>query len=461
MKALLIGFTKEEYDDDLKMIQGLLLPKLFFNFNHHEMDITQILMDEGPFHYVLMNIDDRDLHVERIYQTINDIIGSRPYLFIGTSLSQKSLLTDELLNDQKSNFVLSKPIVPIEFRKSIAQCEMWIKDQDFEDSILDASNDDMRSMRIKNFFLYEQLPYDVYLELTPGKFGKIISKNQFYSHQLIQSYAKKHVKFLYLKKDEHLKLLDTFIKNLLVVYRSKKIERSKLVKLHLKTIYFVREFLRALSVTQEINELVRLLSESIGQLVKTSKQSLIEILLEIDCENGIDFAESSLFTIYITEHLTKKLEWQSDMTRLRLVLAGILHDISLDNMELIKIFNLNDPLLNQFSEEDIISYKDHPFRAQEIARLFNGVTELDFIVKQHHEHPTGEGFPQQLNTSNLTSISCIFIIATQFVSHLSRHKDGLVNKKDILKQMNKIYYQGNFKDPMKALTKILEQDPTL
>lgn len=76
-------------------------------------------------------------------------------------------------------------------------------------------------MRLRNFYLFEQVPYDVYIELTSTKFGKVITKDKFYSHQIIQNYSRKNIKYLYLRKDEHLKFLDTSIKNLLKIYDAK------------------------------------------------------------------------------------------------------------------------------------------------------------------------------------------------------------------------------------------------
>jgi response regulator RpfG family c-di-GMP phosphodiesterase len=454
LKAILIGFNKEESLDDLKIVDSIISKDHYENYNS-ELDLTNVLTDEGPFTYVVMNIDERGISPFKLYELITEIIGLRPFIFMGSLTSIKSQLSDDLLNAQKINYVIKKPIVPLELRKAIAQCEMWAKDEDFEQSILDAGCEEMRSMRIKNFYLYDQLPYDVYIELNPGRYGKIIAKNQFYTHQLIQSYSKKNIKFLFLKKDEHLKLLDSFINSLLSIYRTKKIDRSKIVKVHLKTIFFIREFLKTLSVTDEIIELVKLFAESISSTIKNSP-SLIDLLIEIDFEGQMDFPESSLICAYVCEAIIRNLDWKSDMTKGRLVLASILHDISLENQDLLKITNLSDPALREFSDVDFIAFKEHPQRAQEMARLFSGYTELDFIVKQHHEHPMGEGFPQQLNVSNLTTISCIFILATQFSSRVARSKDGFLSQKEIIKSMQKIYHLGNFKDPMKAFIKILE-----
>jgi response regulator RpfG family c-di-GMP phosphodiesterase len=290
--------------------------------------------------------------------------------------------------------------------------------------------------------------------LTPGKYWKIISKNKNYTHQLVHSYSKKNVKFLYLRKDEHLKLLDTSIKHLITFYKSKSIDKSKLFIVHLKTIFFIQEFVRHLSVTEEIIELVKLLTESISNLVRSQK-TIFNLLAEFDQLSQIGFAEAALLTAYLCEGILAEMEWNADMTKGRLILCAIFQDIHLGNDELIKVRTLDDPILRKFSEEDQQHFREHPKAAGEIAKLFSGYTEVDFILKEHHEHPLGEGFPNGINTSGLTTISSIFIIATHFASKIARSNEGMLAQVETIKFLKRNYVLGNFKEPMKALSKIL------
>lgn len=148
-----------------------------------------------------------------------------------------------------------------------------------------------------------------------------------------------------------------------------------------------------------------------------------------------------------------KMEWSAESTKEKLIVASIIQDINLKNEGLYLIRSINDPDLKLFTDEEQLQFKEHPRIAQEIAKLFNGYTELDFILKEHHEHPHGDGFPSGIGASSLTTISCVFIVSTHFLSRISRSPNGLTDLRDVLSSMRKTYQLGNFKDPMTALIK--------
>ncbi|MBC7539510.1 MAG: hypothetical protein H7281_11865, partial [Bacteriovorax sp.] len=140
----------------------------------------------------------------------------------------------------------------------------------------------------------------------------------------------------------------------------------------------------------------------------------------------------------------------------KLLLASILQDISLNNDEMIKIRSLNDPNLKMFSEEEQLDFRNHPHKAAQLSTFFSGFSDVDFILIEQHEHPTGDGFPKGMNSSGLTTISCIFILASNFVSRIAETKKTATTYKEIIGNMKRIYNTGNFKDPLKALEKSIK-----
>ncbi len=453
MKALVIGLESEEFLQTKLVLENHVdKANLFYLSSEHEL--ISILTSEGPFSFIIHHLDDKRFQASAYHEQVTEVIGLRPYLYIGTQNAIKSQLTTELVNNHKTNFVLEVPLKPQELKKAVSNCLTWIKNEEFEQSIQEFSKDEMRPMRLKNFFLFESLPYDVYIEVANNKYGKVISKNRFYSHKLIQNYSKKNIKSLHVKKTEHLKMLDSSIKNFTSVFKMKNIDKSKIIKLQLKAIFFIQEYIKALSVSDEVNELTHLLTDSISDQARLVK-SFPLIAGEITQFKNMAQAEVSLLSAYLCELILVEMKWNADMTKGRLTLASILQDIHLSNDELYKIRSTEDQLLKTFTEEEQKQFLEHPKRAQDIAKLFHGYTELDFILKEHHEHPTGEGFPSSLNSSGLTTISCLFIIVNHFLSRIDRNELGIAAAKDILSSMKKPYSMGNFKEPMNALIKII------
>ncbi len=455
MKALFIGHSPEE-DKNIVRMMGNNFPKIQLVRLSDNADLLDTLMTDGPFSFVIVNIDNKNLFVSELYQQINETLGVRPFVFIGTPNSVKSQITMEMLQNQQTNNLVELPIVLDEFKKSVNNAIDWVKKEEFEESILEFSRDDLHPMRLKNFYLFDQLPYDVYIELTSTKFGKVIAKDKFYTHQLIQNYSKKNIKYLYLRKDEHLKFLDTSIKNLLKIYSGKLSDRKKYLTLHLKTAYFFHQFIKAASVSDEINKITHLFIDSVSTLMRSS-DSLNELLDSITESGNMTFAEQSVGTAYVCEKILHNMGWTADMTRGKLILAALLQDVTLQNDDLIKIRSINDPNLKMFTEEEQEDFKLHPQKTALQSTLFAGFSDVDFILLEQHEHPTGDGFPKGLNSSGLTTISCIFILANNFISRLAVTTKNGSQYKDIIANMKRVYNVGNFKEPLKALEKCFKK----
>lgn len=431
-------------------------PKVQIVTTNEDSDLDEMMMNDGPFSFVIIAIDNKSIVVAELYKKINDILGLRPFVFIGSPNSVKSYLTNEMVHNQQTNALVETPLVLDEFKKAMNIAIDWVKKEEFEQSILEFSREDLHPMRLRNFYLFDQMPYDVYLELTSTKFGKVITKNKFYSQMVIQNYSKKGVKYLYLKKDEHLKFLDTSIKNLLKIYEIKLSERKKYLVLHLKTAFFVHQFIKAASVSDEVNKLAHYFIDSVSDVVR-SFDNLNDLLDSISDSANMTFAEQSIASAYICESIIINMGWSADMTRGKLILASLLQDIALNNDDLIKIRSLNDPNLKMFTEEDQKDYKGHPQKAAQISTFFNGFSDVDFILSEQHEHPTGDGFPKGLNSSGLTTISCIFILASNFVSRMSEGVKSPQRHREIVAGMKRVYNTGNFKDPLKALEKAIKK----
>jgi len=455
LKVLFIGNTPEDNKNIIRLM-GNHFPKVQMVICNNPEVLMEFMTNDGPFSFVVVSIDNKNISVVDIYNGMTDTLGVRPFVLIGDPNSVKAQLTNDMVHNQQTNALVELPLVLDEFKKAVNLAVDWVKKEEFEESISEFSRDDLHPMRLRNFYLFEQVPYDVYIELTATKFGKVISKDKFYSHQIIQNYSRKNIKYLYLRKDEHLKFLDTSIKNLLKIYDAKLSERKKYLLLHLKSAFFLHQFIKAASVSDEVNKLAHHFIESVSNLVR-STENISELLDSISESANVTFAEQSVATAYVCEKILLNMGWTADMTRGKLILAALLQDISLNNDDLIKIRSINDPNLKMFSEEEQEDFKNHPQKAAHLSTYFNGFSDVDFILMEQHEHPTGDGFPKGLNSSGLTTISCIFILASNFVSRMAQTQKSPTQHRDILVGMKRVYNTGNFKDPLKALERAFKK----
>lgn len=420
-------------------------------------DIIDFINELGQISLVIINVDYQPINLVLELENINDCIGEIPMIFICSSQSIKSHLNEQIMHKADTNFIVTLPLQGGKLQEAVHAALAWIKASEFQQSVGEFTFDDLQPMRIKNFFIFNQVPHDVYVQLTASKYGKIIQENHTYTHQQIQSYAQKGVKYLYVRKDDSLKFLMTSIKNISKFYASKNMEKKKLILLHQQSVFFIREFIQRLNVTDEVVKLTQLFIESSSQFIR-SDTSLTEILNLVIQNRTISFAQQTLLTIYLARAILLKMQWHSDMALNKIALAAILQDIHLYNDDLIKIRSVNDPALKNFTEAEQQDFLDHPERAAIIARLFNGFTDVDFILLEHHERPSSDGFPKGVNASSLTILSCIFILVINVVSKIAQQQDFSPNDlRDIVKQLKTKFSSGNFKEPYKVLDKIAKE----
>ncbi len=453
MKALYVAIEIEESKTIHQMV-NTQFPKITLLKCFDLEKMKEILTSEGPFAFLIFDVDNRTITIENFFETVEELTGKKATVLVGSINNVKAYVTAKILNEQ-GNYIAEKPFTLDEFKDAISNAIEWTKKEEFEESIAEFSREDLHPMKIRNFQLFDQLPYDVYLELTSTKFGKIISKNKPFGHQIIHSYAKKNIKHLYLRKDEFLKFLDSSVKSLLKIYDKKITDRKKLIALHLKTAFFMHQYIRVLNVSEEINRLMIKYIQSVSSLCR-SHEKIIDLFDDFPPTPQLTFAYQAAYSSYLCHYMLINMGWHADMSKDKLILACMLQDITLSNDDLIKIRSLNDPNLKMFTETEQEEFKNHPLQAALVSNYFSGFTEVDFILAEHHEHPNGEGFPKGLNSSSLTTISCIMILAASFTSRLAIMPKSPQVYIEIYKQMFRVYNAGNFKLPLKALEKSLK-----
>lgn len=453
MKALFICDNKEEWAG-LSQTFSANFPKVELICALNGADALEHLSYEGPFAIVMIEASIRDNDPSELGKQVIETVGERPIIFMGAAVHIKDRVDDELYNNHPINGIISTPY-EIQTFKDIIQASLdWAKKEEFEESIEEIDRDELLPMRIRNFYMFKIVPFDVYLELTTTKFIKIIKRNTPYTHSKIQTYAKKNIKSLYLGKNDFIKMLEDGIEKVTKALLQKNLPSQKYIGNQIRGTLIIQQYIRAIGVSEDIQALCSLIIDTTDKVVRRS-ESLSKLLEEVPFKNG-DFAEQAILTSYLSEAILHNLGWKSDLSRKKLGLASILQDATLANEDLIKIRSANDPNLQMFTKEEQDEYLTHPIRAAELARQFQGYSEVDFVIAQHHERPDGSGFPFGVTINKLSAHSCAFILATAFVARYALSNKKQSDKSKILEDLKIEYYVGNFKEPFEALVKAIK-----
>lgn len=450
MKALFICNDKEEWN---------LLHKIFTShFKKIELmcvldgeTALEYLSYEGPFGIVMVDAAIRAEEPMQIAETVLETSGERPIIFIGDEHVLRNRIRGESYLNNDLMDIFEKPYDILRFKGHIDKAIQWAKKEEFEQSIIEVeSEEEFLPLKLRNLYLFNKLPCDCYLELTKTKYTKAFSKDRPYTQGAVQELGRRNIKYLYLKKDEHLQFLESSMKRVLENL-AQPLPLEKIIENQISGSLVLQQFIKQVGVGEGVIELANTLIGSVDDTASMIKV-VPKFIEDYPLSNG-DSAERSILIFYICAIICQGMGWKSDLSRRKLGLASLLHDAYLANEEMVRIQTLKHPDLELYSEEEQENYTNHARLAARAATYFSGYSDVEFIIEQHHELPDGSGFPAKLNANRLTSVSCIFIIAHNFVNQLASYGPSRATQVKTLNDMKGPYNQGNFKDPLNVLIK--------
>ncbi len=453
MKALYVCDDKEEWNF-IRNLFASHFPKVELVCVIDGADAMEYISYEGPFAVILIEAALKEENPSKITKNLLSVAGERPVIFIGEKVHVNDRIDADLYETSEMNHIILKPIEIPTFKEKVKKAIEWAKNEEFEKSIEEIEKEELLPMKLRNFYLFDSVPYDVFLELTSTKYIKIISANKRYVHSEINAYAKKNIKYLYLRKNEYLKFLEDGIEKLLTIFDSnQRLGAKKTISNQIRSILIIHQYVQTVGVSDSLTKLCDAVISSTRDVILEHKK--FKNILQFFPTAHADLAEQAIMTLYLSESILTALGWASETSRKKLGLASLLYDSMLKNDDLSKITSLEDPSLPMFTETEQIEFRDHPLKAAEIARQFSAYPDADFIVAQHHERPKGDGFPSKLSTNRLTAHSCTFILANNFITKLcnsGKEQGALLN---IFREVKIVYNQGNFKEPILALQRTI------
>lgn len=459
MKALLISENKTDWD----IIRNILK----VHYSHVELvcainseDAMSAASADGPFGFFLLDCNLRQADPNELGHSLIELTGERPILFFGHEAVINDRIGQELFGCNECNDSIFKPLdrdnILDEIKEKVDKALDWAKEKEFEQNLEEVDPKEFIPMKIRAFHLYSTFPYDIYLAVTKSNYIKIISANKPYSHSTLAAYARKNIKYLHIRKDDQLKYLEAETQKCLKAMDRMEATHKDIYILQLRSITIIHQYLIALGVNPSLIELVDKTVDSVFHTGK--KKAFLKNILQEYPQFYAGISSKSLLTAYIAESLAKKMGWDSETTKKKLIIAAILQDVTLPDESMGKISNLNQFKDQGFSEDELEDFTNHPVAAANFAKQFTTYSDIDYIVLNHHELPQRKGFPNRPSSSRFTQITAVFNTAQFVASELDGQElddtlFGLVQK-----TLTKDYTSGIFKEVQKHLKTILKQD---
>lgn len=190
--------------------------------------------------------------------------------------------------------------------------------------------------------------------------------------------------------------------------------------------------LRSLSVISE--------SPSIFSFVKRFKKNCSE-----------EFMQTILIS-YLTSLVIDKFQWSSNQVKEKASLAAMLCDVTLekDDFQAMRDYE-------KLGTELTDRLKKHPLDIAEMLRQKKELipSETVTIIEQHHELPSGKGFPHGITASRFNQLSTTFIVCHSFIEQLFETNFDYSARHDIITKIRATYACKNFDKSIDALLEVV------
>lgn len=269
---------------------------------------------------------------------------------------------------------------------------------------------------------------DLYIELPTGRHIKLFRNDDLIDLADTQKYADKGVKYLYLNRKSYTWIIKNLEDSISRVFENSDFKVSKNMDNLLSDLGVPKEFYdslveKAFDVKKEINA-----NNNLKALFKK---------LSADRSTEAFFEERIRLVSSIACGIAKELNWGSDTTYKKIILAAHLHDIVLmPNVALASIRSIGEfaAKKDQFSPEDARLFLNHPAMICKILELDSTIpTDTITMISQHHEECDGRGFPNKINHQRIMPFSALFNVSLDLATYILNDKDWDIDTFIIMK----------------------------
>lgn len=297
----------------------------------------------------------------------------------------------------------------------------------------------------------KDLAQDVYLEAPDAQFTLAFRKGE--KLQLADVHEKLgKSKFVYMKSEDFRAFLKGFAEELqeLSGKNQKVFDIGASVALTTSVHELLTQALPELGFTPELQRATKASIEQVVTAIRKDPRlsDLIDALMKNDAEYR---TWHSVTLCYLSCRLSSLMTWDSANTHYKLSLAAFLHDLTLRHPRLHEVRTMEELEALSPSEEERQDFREHPHAAAAIARSMKDFPgDVDHIIAQHHELPSGKGFPLGINHTKISPLAAVFIVAHELTHELWDKKSGLKLSESV-SALEKVYTQGYFKRVIAAL----------
>jgi response regulator RpfG family c-di-GMP phosphodiesterase len=291
---------------------------------------------------------------------------------------------------------------------------------------------------------------ELYVKLSDEKYVKLTCNDLTYTDTL-KKYKAKGLEEIYMIEPAFRELYAMLIEKQqsLQFYNLETLAQGQALESLENTFDLTKNYLINLGISEDAIKGCQTINlKSLALIKQTANLYKFYEQFKINCSE--EFLKSMLIS-HLSLLLIDQFPWRTAKIKDKMALAALLCDVTVDKDEL---HYLDD----SYEVKDLpTSILRHPNEVTEILSKNERLVSLEviMIIEQHHEKPDGTGYPHGLNYNRIGQLSSIYIVCRDFMSRLIKNNFNYNTRLDILDDLGKIYYQGNFAKSYEALLKVV------
>lgn len=294
----------------------------------------------------------------------------------------------------------------------------------------------------------------VYLKISSEKFVKVLHPGTEFNDNEVKRFTDKSIHELYIEKIEFENFIKEYRKSVFSRLAWEKVKQEEKFDILTDDIALIGKASRIFGWSPAVVALAQENISNVINLVKTAEPGISKVAEMLKHGKNKKLASHTLLLTFMLTEVATRMNWASQGTIEKLTFAAILHDIELDD----DLFADKQTLL---MAGEIVTLKEseegnkllsHPMDAAQLTLNWPMCpSDVDIIIRQHHERPDGRGFPLGLASFKISPLSAAFIMCEDLI-YKSMIDDSVDLKEYFIKQ--KEYYA---REPFKSIyPKLLE-----
>lgn len=351
--------------------------------------------------YNMPNKNGGDLYLE-----VRKHYGQTPFILVTSEDPKKH----KQFNGATDFYHLDKPFSDKDISGRIIQIKSGLKAPT-------AKTRDFIPVELLTLERLRKLNSSIYLKISSEKFVKVLHPGTEFTDADVKRFSDKSIHELYVEKIEFENFIRDYRKMVFSRLAWDKVKTEEKFEILSDDISLIGKASRIFGWSPTV---VALAQENISNVINLMKSepkfSKVADLLKNE-KNKKLASHTILLTIMLTE-VASRMNWASQGTIEKLTFAAILHDVELDD--------------DQFADKqtilmagEITSMKDtaeghkllsHPLEGSQLTLNWPMCpSDVDVIIRQHHERPDGQGFPLGLVSYKISPLSAAFIMCEDII----------------------------------------------